>query len=74
MIEDRGYTIKDIIDTGMVPKAEIEAVLNIGETQNYSIDTFVKVLSMLNVHLELHDLNEKNRFDMMPDNMKPRKN
>ena len=44
-----------------------------GEPQrpNYTIETFVRVLSILNVHLELHDMHERSNLDMLPDKDKP---
>ncbi len=53
-----------------ISKQQIYSVLKMGDTTkksyrpNYSIDTFVKVLSLLNVHIEFHDMNDKNNFNM----------
>lgn len=73
LMDKRGVTANQILATGKINKPQLYAVLRMGNPQrpNYSIETFVKVLSILQVHLEFHDLKEKSNFDLVPNNDKP---
>lgn len=66
IMKDKGITAQQIIDKG-VSKQQVYSVLRMGTTPrpNYSISTFINVLSKIGVHLELHDLSKRSNWDMI---------
>lgn len=66
LVDSKDIDPDDLIDKGLTPD-EIEAVLDLGEEfWDYNISTFVRVLSVLNVHLEFAcDMEDRNNFDMI---------
>lgn len=49
-----------------ITSQQIYSVLRMGNTPrpDYSISTFLKVLSLIGVHLEFHDLAQKSNLDL----------
>ncbi|WP_445458446.1 hypothetical protein [Flavobacterium sp. HNIBRBA15423] len=49
-----------------IEKQQLYSVLRMGKTPrpDYSITTFLKVLSLIGVHIEFHDLSEKSNLDL----------
>lgn len=66
IMADKGITAQDLINKGL-NKQQVYSVLRMGNTPrpNYSISTFINVLSLIGVHLEFHDLAKRSNHDMM---------
>lgn len=70
IMQDKGITAQDLIDKGL-NKQQVYSVLRMGNTPrpNYSISTFINVLSQIGVHLEFNDLGKRSNWDLTnPDN------
>ena len=65
LMKEKGVTAQKIIDAG-VSKQQVYSVLRMGKTPrpDYQISTFLKILSIIGVHLEFHDLAKKSIHDM----------
>ncbi|QLE02869.1 hypothetical protein HX109_15320 [Galbibacter sp. BG1] len=66
IMKEKGITAQDIIDKG-IGKQQVYAVLRMGNPKrpNYQISSFIKVLFVIGVHLEFHDLGKKSNQDLM---------
>ena len=65
IMKDKGISAQNLIDKGL-SKQQVYSVLRMGKTPrpNYSISTFINVLSQIGVHLEFHDLAKRSNFDL----------
>lgn len=68
LMKKKGITPQGLIATG-INKKQVYSVLRMGAVQrpDYQFSTFIKVLSAVGVHLELHDLSEKSNINLNPD-------
>jgi hypothetical protein len=71
IMKEKGISAQDIINDGKNPQ-QVYSVLRIGNTPrpNYSIETFLDVISIIGIHLEFHDLQKKSNFDLINPNSK----
>jgi DNA-binding phage protein len=65
LMKDKGITAQDIINKGM-SRQQVYSVLRMGNTPrpDYKISTFIKILSLIGVHIEFHDLAKRSNLDL----------
>lgn len=71
IMKDKNISPQNLIDKGINPQ-QLYSVLRIGKVArpNYSIETFLKVLSAIGINLEFHDLAQKSNLDLTNPNNK----
>lgn len=76
LMKERGLTANAIVEQHPINKQQLYAVLRMGSPArpNYTIETFVKVLGILDVHIEFHDKHERSNFDLLPPGQQPSEN
>jgi DNA-binding phage protein len=71
LMKEKNINAQNLIDSG-INTQQVYSVLRMGKTArpDYRISTFIKVLSVIGVHLEFHDLSERSNLDLNHPNHK----
>lgn len=71
LMKEKNMNAQNLIDAG-INTQQVYSVLRMGNTArpDYKISTFIKVLSIIGVHLEFHDINNKSNLDLTQSNHK----
>lgn len=65
IMKEKNISSYDLEQKG-IHKSKIYSVLRMGNVArpNYTIETFVEVLGVIGIHMELHDLSKRSNLDM----------
>jgi DNA-binding phage protein len=71
LMKEKNINAQNLIDAG-INTQQVYSVLRMGKTArpDYKISTFLKVISVIGVHIEFHDINDKSNLDLVNPNHK----
>jgi hypothetical protein len=66
LMSDKGISAQTLINKG-IGKQQVYSILRMGNVQrpDYKISSLLKVVHEIGVHLEFHDLQKRNNFDII---------